>query len=85
MSVRVSGGTIYLNFGRHWTRDFSIVVPRRLRADFAAGVAPESLRGRRIRVFGFIEQRLGPTSEADAPEQIELAGDGTRQSRKTRP
>lgn len=73
LSVRVSGGTIYINFGHRWTRDFSVVVPRRRQADFAAaGVDPEQLEGRRIRVRGVIEQRRGPVIEAEWPEQIEL-------------
>ncbi len=86
LSVRVSGGTIYMNFGRRWTRDFSVVIPRRAHAAFAAaGVDPARLEGRRVRVRGFIEQRRGPIIEADAPEQIEIGGDGMRQSQEQRP
>lgn len=85
LSVRVSGGTIYMNFGRHWTRDFSVVIPRRLRAAFtAAGIEPERLAGRRVRVRGYIEQRRGPIIEAVAPEQIELIGAGMGRSRDMR-
>jgi endonuclease YncB( thermonuclease family) len=73
LSVHESGGTIYLNFGRHWTQDFSVLIARRDRRAFAAaGIAPKSLEGRRIRVRGWIEQRRGPMIEAEAPEQIEL-------------
>jgi endonuclease YncB( thermonuclease family) len=72
LSVRESGGTIYLNFGRRWTRDFSVIIASRLRRSFAAaGIEPKSLEGRRILVRGFIEQRNGPIIEAAAPEQIE--------------
>ena len=72
LSVRVSGGTIYLNFGRRWTRDFSVLIPRRNQRSFAAaGLEPTRLEGHRIRVRGFIEQRRGPIIQADAPEQIE--------------
>jgi len=72
LSVRVSGGTIYLNFGRRWTRDFSVIIPRRNQRSFAAaGLEPTRLEGRRIRVRGFVERRRGPIIEADAPEQIE--------------
>jgi hypothetical protein len=75
-----------MNFGRHWTRDFSVVIPRRLRATFAAaGVEPKRLAGRRVRVRGYIEQRRGPIIEADAPEQIELIGAGKGQSQDMRP
>ena len=73
LSVRESGGTIYVNFGRRCTRDFSVIIASRLRRSFAAaGIEPKSLEGRRIRVRGFIEQRSGPIIEAAAPEQIEI-------------
>jgi endonuclease YncB( thermonuclease family) len=74
LSVRESGATIYVNFGRRWTRDFTAVIPRRLRRVFtAAGVEPKKLEGHRIRVRGWIEQRGGPVIAAEAPEQIEFA------------
>jgi endonuclease YncB( thermonuclease family) len=73
LSVRESGATIYVNFGRHWTRDFTVTILRRLRRVFAAaGIEPNTLTGRRIRVRGWIEQRGGPIIAAEAPEQIEL-------------
>jgi len=73
LSVRESGATIYVNFGRRRTRDFSVIILRRLgRAFAAAGLEPTSLAGRRIRVRGRVEQRGGPIIAAEAPEQIEL-------------
>jgi hypothetical protein len=73
LSVRRSGGTIYVNFGRRWTRDFTLTVPRRLQAAFReAGRDPQMLQGRRVRVRGWLERRTGPIIEASAPEQIEL-------------
>jgi hypothetical protein len=72
-SVRQSGGTVYVNFGRRWTRDFTLTVPRRLQAAFReAGRDPQMLEGRRVRVRGWLERRTGPIIEASAPEQIEL-------------
>jgi len=86
LSVRGSGSTIYLNLGRRWTRDFSVIVLRRNQRIFnAAGLDLKQLEGRRIRVRGWLEQRRGPIIEASAPEQIEFADDtmtnasGTRQ------
>ena len=74
LSVRESGATIYVNFGRIWTRDFTVTIARRMeRAFTAAGMAPKALEGRRIRVRGWIEQRGGPIIAAEAPEQIEFA------------
>lgn len=75
LSVRVSGSTTYLNFGRRWTRDFSVIILRRNRRSFAAaGVEPKALEGRHVRVRGWIEQRRGPVIVAAAPEQIEDIG-----------
>jgi endonuclease YncB( thermonuclease family) len=74
LSVRESGATIYVNFGRRWAESFSVTIPRRLGRSFAAaGMEPKQLEGRRIRVRGFVEQRSGPIVAAEAPEQIEFA------------
>jgi len=74
LSVHATSGTIYLNFGRRWTRDFSVIILRRRRHRFAAaGIDPTQLRGRTLLVRGFIEMRRGPVIEAEAPEQIEFA------------
>lgn len=73
LSVRESGATIYVNFGRRWTRDFTVTILKRQQRTFAAaGLAPKRLEGRRIRVRGWIERRGGPIVAADAPEQIEV-------------
>ena len=73
LSVRQSGATIYVNFGRRWRRDFTVIILKRLQRTFAAaGVEPKSLEGRPVRVRGWIEQRGGPVIVAEAPEQIEL-------------
>jgi endonuclease YncB( thermonuclease family) len=73
VSVRQSGGTIYVNFGRRFTRDFAVMVPRRLQAGFrAAGRDPQNFTGRALRVRGWLERRTGPVIEALAPEQIEV-------------
>jgi endonuclease YncB( thermonuclease family) len=86
LSVRESGGTIYMNFGRRWTRDFGVVILRCNQRSFAAaGIAPQQLQGRRIRVRGFLEQRRGPVIEADAPEQIEFADETMNHAQEMRP
>jgi len=73
LSVRESGATIYVNFGRRWTRDFTVTILKRQQRTFtAAGLEPKRLEGRRIRVRGWIERRGGPIIAAEAPEQIEL-------------
>ncbi|MGH6683894.1 MAG: thermonuclease family protein [Pseudolabrys sp.] len=73
LSVRESGATIYVNFGRRWTRDFTVIILKRAsRAFAAAGVEPKKLEGRRIRIRGWIEQRGGPIIMTESPEQIEV-------------
>ena len=73
VSVRESGATIYVNFGRRWTEDFTVtILKRNARIFTAAGLEPRKLAGRHIRVRGWIEERGGPWIEAVRPEQIEL-------------
>ena len=73
LSVRESGATIYVNFGRRWAQDFAVTILKRHRRDFAAAnIDPKELEGRRIRVRGWVEQRRGPIMEASVPEQIEV-------------
>ena len=73
LSVRESGGTIYVNFGRRWSEDFTVTIAKRNERVFsAAGLVPKSLSGRRVRIRGWIEERGGPWVEAARPEQIEV-------------
>jgi endonuclease YncB( thermonuclease family) len=75
LSVRQAGSVTYINFGRRWTRDFAVIISRRMVPAFeAAGIPLKSLENRRIRVRGFIEARGGPRIEALLVGQIELAG-----------
>ncbi len=65
VSVRESGATIYVNFGRRWTEDFTVTILKRNARNFAAtGLEPQKLAGRRVRVRGWIEERGGPWTEA---------------------
>ena len=74
LSVRESGATIYVNFGRRWTEDFTVTILKRNERNFAAaGFELKKLAGRHVRVRGWIEERGGPWIEATRPEQIELA------------
>jgi endonuclease YncB( thermonuclease family) len=76
LSVRQAGATTYLNFGRNWTRDFAVTIPRRALAHLAAaGLVPKSLENKRIRVRGFVEARTGPRIEVFQAGQIELIGE----------
>jgi endonuclease YncB( thermonuclease family) len=73
-SVRESGGTIYVNFGRRWSQSLTLTIRKRDARQFAAaGIEPKKLEGRLVRVRGHIEERGGARLEALHPEQIELA------------
>lgn len=73
LSVRESGGTIYLNFGRRWSEDFTAtILKRNERKLTAAGVVPQQLTGRAVRIRGIVEERGGPWIEVTTPEQIEM-------------
>ncbi|HEY7243892.1 MAG TPA: thermonuclease family protein [Xanthobacteraceae bacterium] len=74
VTVRESGGTIYVNFGRRWSDSLTVTIAKRNERMFAAaGVPPASLANLRVRVRGWIEDRNGPRIEAMRPEQIEIA------------
>lgn len=75
LSVREAGGTIFLNFGRRWTRDFAVTISRRILGSFeAAGISPKSLENKRIRVRGWVERRSGPQIAVRDVGQIEVPG-----------
>jgi endonuclease YncB( thermonuclease family) len=74
LSVRESGGSIYLNFGRRWSEDFTVTILKRNERKLAeAGLKPQRLEGRNVRIRGFIEERGGPWIEVTAAGQVELA------------
>ena len=78
LSVRESGAQIYVNFGRRWSDDFTVTVPKRSERNFnTAGLPLKKLAGQRVRVRGWVEERGGPWIEAQAPEQIEIAERGS--------
>ena len=75
LSVRESGGTIYLNFGRRWSEALTVTISKRHERIFSgAGLSLNRLEGRTLRIRGWIEERNGPRIEASRPEQIEVAG-----------
>jgi micrococcal nuclease len=66
-------GRIYLDFGRVWKDDVTATIDQKARSLFAAaGIDPLGLKGRRIRVRGWLQDRDGPLVEISLPEQIEV-------------
>jgi hypothetical protein len=73
MSVRESGGIVFVNFGQHWSEQFTVTILKRNERFFAgAGLTPKALAGRNIEVRGWVEERGGPAIEVSRPEQIEV-------------
>jgi endonuclease YncB( thermonuclease family) len=73
LSVRESGGIVYVNFGRRWSEQFTVTIFKRSEGTFVgAGLTPKALAGRNVEVRGWIEERGGPAIEATRPEQIEI-------------
>jgi micrococcal nuclease len=66
-------GRVYLNFGRHFAEDFTVVIERGALPHFEAeGIDPTKLGGALVRVRGWVELRDGPRMEVTHPEQIEV-------------
>ncbi len=63
----------YLNFGSDWSADTTVVVPRRVWDGLVRqGWSAASLRGKRVRARGFVEDRRGPSVEIATVEMIEI-------------
>ncbi len=76
-AVGQGSGRLYLNFAPDWRSDFTISIARRDAAAFArAGLDPNALSGKRLRVRGWLAWRNGPMIEASHPDQIELLPEG---------
>jgi micrococcal nuclease len=68
-----SGSRVYLNFGRFWKEDFTVVIEAPALRIFAeAGLDPMTLDGALVRVRGWVDDRDGPRIEVTHPEQIEV-------------
>ena len=66
---------IYLDFGRTWKQDVTATIEGKAKSLFvAAGIDPLALKGKRVRVRGWLESRDGPLIELSLPEQIEVLG-----------
>lgn len=68
-----AGSRVYLNFGRYWKEDFTVVIERRALRLFAeSGLDPLRLEGALLRVRGWVDDHDGPRIEVTHPEQIEV-------------
>jgi len=64
---------LYLDFGRRFKEDFTIIVPDTVRKSLTAqGSDPKSWRGKRVRVRGILFSWGGPAMEINLAQAIEL-------------
>lgn len=67
------GNRVFLNFGRHWKTDFTVVIETAgLRVFENAGIDPLDLDNGVIRVRGWVDSLDGPRMVVTHPEQIEV-------------
>ncbi len=73
-TVTATGETrdrIYVNFGRHWREDFTIIVALRdFKLIFGNSLDPAMLRGTVVRVRGVLREQGGPAIFARAAEDV---------------
>lgn len=76
LNAEKTGGRVYLNFGKDWKTDFTVwLSPSDLRRFTKAGIDPLGLKGKRVRVRGFVTKYHGPEIEATHPELLEVLGE----------
>lgn len=72
-STTANDGSVYLNFGRDWRRDFTVVIsPDDVKTFRRMGVDPLNYEGKLIRVRGIVQSQNGPSIAVGNPKQIEL-------------
>jgi endonuclease YncB( thermonuclease family) len=73
VSVGAGSRLVFIDFGRKWGRDFTVMLTASLAAEIAKTATPiASLVGRRVRVRGMIEERSGPAIRVDTRAEIEV-------------
>lgn len=73
LSVGRTERTIYLNFGRDWSTDFTAVMATAVADGLdLGGIAVDDLGGRRVRLRGWVEDWNGPSMRLDHAAQIEI-------------
>lgn len=68
--------TVYLNFGRDWSTDFTVSMTSAVAETLEAAGGPlDTLVGQRVRIRGLLSHRDGPWIRVDGAWQIELLDD----------
>lgn len=74
-------GRVYVNFGKNWRRDFTAAIGTDAAKLFTDHAELTGLRGRLVRVRGWIENVNGPSISITHPEQLEILESGTAMTR----
>ena len=70
--VSASRGRIYLNFGRNWRQDFTALIPADVMRSWPKPAPDfESLRGKTVRVRGWVRNRNGPLIVIESPSMLD--------------
>lgn len=73
LAAEQAGGRVYLNFGRTWKTDFTVVIDKTALSRFSKdGLDPLKLADALVRVRGWVDTLDGPRIEVTHPEQIEV-------------
>ena len=73
IGIGESRAVFYLNFGRSWRNDFTVIILKRQAKLFdSAGLKPANLANKQVRVRGVVDGQFGPRIELAMPEQIEV-------------
>ena len=76
VSVGHGSRMIFLDFGRNFRRDFTVMVPLPVaEALVSAGRPADGFASRRVRVRGVIEEKSGPAIRLNDPAEIEFMDD----------
>lgn len=81
-AVRLNSGRLYLNFGTDYRTDFTVRIDAPdSQAFLDAGLTPEAMTGRRVRVRGWLSDENGPMIVIDHPARLELLEEDAASSR----
>lgn len=79
-------GRIYVNFDRNWRTDFTATLTSRNRKTFPDnGARLLALKGKRVRIRGWLRWRNGPEIRLTHPEQVEILGAAPENTPAARP
>lgn len=75
LNVADKDDVLFANFGPDWKTDFTIRILKSDFANFPPGFRIEGLKGKTVRVRGWVVERNGPAIDVTHAEQIEILPD----------